>query len=136
MESDVVMMFEIADCAAGGPDGVLYGWGPWHTFLRLLAAEENVDLAVMVDFGGSRPWDSTPTVLRPLFDLDRLRTATGAMLAPVATRLRQIHARWAAGQFADDPGQSWMRELQVETLGKLAALIDHCAHTGARITVR
>lgn len=74
---------------------------------------------------------------RQLFDLERLSAAHDVTtLTAVADRLRQIHARWAAGQIADDPGPSWMRDLQVDSLGRLIALIDHCARTGGRMTVR
>lgn len=135
-------IYRVARGASVDPDRDLleasYGWGPLHIFLGLLAAEENIPLETMRDYGGSTPWNQAETVLAPLFDLSLLdddELAVGAC-REMLPRLLQIRSSWRSGSFSGAEPEGWMRELQLSNFDSLIAVVEACVETGRGMVVR
>lgn len=114
-----------------------FGWVHLHVFNRLLAAEEGIDLAAMVGYGGSNPWHDVETPLKPLFDLDAFEDGrlSAKECAAIRNRLSEILFGWFGGSYAGN-AESEMKSDQIATLEKLAAVVCACVETGRALTVR
>lgn len=134
-------IYRVSRAAEADPVGDVleagYGWAHVHAFHRLLAAEEAIDLAGMVRFGGARSWAKAQTPLRPLFDVECFRG--GGVLAVqdcagLQPRLREISARWSQGLFVGEADDEMKRD-QALTLQDLVAVVDRCVETGRPLSL-
>ena len=108
-------------------------WARWTysgfgRFRNLLAAEEGFDLGIMEGFGSDEqtPWTGITSPLVPLLNhSDCDGELSAAECAQILPRLTEVHAKWSA------PGADQEKALRAEGLGRLIALVRHCAETGA-----
>jgi hypothetical protein len=115
---------------------VEYGWGPFHAFQRILAAEERLDLAPMKDYGGAKPWTDDLTPLRLLFDRDYVNGDHNVDAYPrMVSHLREIHSRWAAS-YPERDAPDLMKDLQLHSLEQLINVINTCRARGVHLRRR
>ncbi|MEU4426795.1 hypothetical protein AB0F81_39755 [Actinoplanes sp. NPDC024001] len=119
-----------------GDPQATYGWSHLHSFHRMLAAEEGLDLDSMQDFGGSRSWHNVDSPLRLMFDLDYINSEHPTSEYPaLADRLRIIRSRWSTYGPADDEASPSMTIDQLEALSKLLSVVELCLSRGERLRV-
>lgn len=113
-----------------------FGWVHLHTFNRLLAAEEGIDLTTMVGYGGSNPWRDIGTPLKSLFDLDVFKDGklSAQECVTMHSRLNEILSAWLKDSYAGATG-SEMRSDQLATLENLVAVVGACIETGRALAV-
>jgi hypothetical protein len=119
----------------GEPDLVAhYGFARWHAASRLWAAEERIDIDRMERYGGSVPWASTSTPLRPILDLDFPRPVSLDDCVTLRRRLAEIRRSWSEGEFVGDSDDDAKRN-QLQSLQQLIMVLGSCIHLGKGVLI-